>query len=259
MAMITSPVGTWTVQGYDPSGDGLVGPLPGSRLTVTLLGDGRLEGETACDTYIGGYTFDDEALQIGIAARGPARCGRRRAEEASGLIAALTAARWWRAAAGDLELVDEASRVRVVLVTLEPGTLAGDWVVRRHQGGGGGLRPTPDDATPTLMFSDDQLVSGSTGCRAFSGSYSTEGDRLLIAPLDIVGLPCEGRAGRREEQFLGALYAVVTWQRDGDTLTLLDAAGDPLVEAELLTPSSASPPTSPGPSAPDAPGSSVPS
>src|SRR6187431_2330037 len=46
------PEGTWSVSGFDAAGDGLVEALDGSRLTVSFLPAGRLEGVTPCGTYL---------------------------------------------------------------------------------------------------------------------------------------------------------------------------------------------------------------
>jgi len=196
---------------------------------------------TPCGTYLGGYTVDGEAMSLGIIALGPGRCGPRREEEAIQLTEALAMAARWRAVTGGLELLDEEGRVRVALAALGGGSLTGEWRVLRHADARGRLRTTSAEPAPTLSFGEAWLLTGRTGCRSFSGSYEMEGDRLLIAPVEVVGRPCEGGAGRREIQLLEALDGAVTWQRDGERLTLRAASGDPLVLAEALSASSPAP------------------
>jgi heat shock protein HslJ len=250
------PEGTWRVSAYDPLGDGLVEALPGSRLTVAFLSAGHLEGETRCGSYLGGYSVDGELIRLGIVARGPGRCRPRREAEAAGLTQALSVASRWRPRPdGGLEILDEAGRVRLVLAPDDAGQLTGAWHVVRHVASRGRLRDVTTSPGPSIVFGVDGKVEGSTGCRPFDGSYDGEGDRLLVAPIDVIGQPCDGPAGRRERQLLRAFDRTVAWKRDDDVLRLLDASGDPLVVAEpvgdVAAPStapsaSASPSTAPG-------------
>ncbi len=47
--------GGWDVLSFDAWGDGLVAPRAGTTLTTVFLPAGRLEGETGCGAYFGGY------------------------------------------------------------------------------------------------------------------------------------------------------------------------------------------------------------
>ena len=93
------PEGTWVATAYDTWGDGPVAPLRGSTLTVSLLRAGRLEGETGCGTYLGGYPVDGQAIRLGIISPGSGRCRQRLEDEAFGFTQALAAVTGWAAGA----------------------------------------------------------------------------------------------------------------------------------------------------------------
>ena len=223
------PEGTWQVTAYDAWGDGLVEPLRGSTLTVSLLPQGRLEGETGCGTYIGGYTVDGQSIRLGVISKGPDPCGPRRTDEAFAFTQALAVATSWRASPGGLELLDENGQVRVALVRPGGEGLAGDWVVQRYALSGGRLQDALEGSPATISLGRDGQVGGSTGCRIFAGEYEAETDRLIIA-IDVVGLPCDGEERRQDRRIRAVFDSAVRWTRDGSSLLLRDADGELLAE-----------------------------
>ena len=226
------PEGTWTVTAFDAWGEGLSDPLRGSTLTVSLLPAGRLEGETACGTYVGGYTVDGERIRLGVISKGAEPCGDRRADEDFALSQALALATKWAPSSAGLDLLDDDGRVRVALARQADGGVAGDWTVLGYARSGGDLGGVLEGTPATITFGADGLVAGSTGCRLFDGQYSAEADRIIIAPIDVVGLPCSGAERRQDRRLLELLDSAVSWQRDGAELTLRDASGGVLIESE---------------------------
>jgi putative lipoprotein len=101
-----------------------------------------------------------------------------------------------------------------------------------------------DGTAVSITFGPEGEATGSTGCRSFEAGYTLEADRLVIAPISAVGLPCEGALRRQDRRFLGLLDEVVEWRRDGDRLSLTDGSGDVLIEA--LARSVAMPSAAPG-------------
>ena len=223
------PEGTWQVTAYDAWGNGLVEPLRGSTLTVSLLPQGRLEGETGCGTYIGGYTVDGQSIRLGVISKGPDPCGPRRTDEAFAFTQALAVATSWAASSAGLELLDANGQVRVAMVRPGGESLAGDWVVQRYALSGGRLREALEGSEATISLGRDGQVAGSTGCRIFAGEYEAETDRLIIA-IDVVGLPCEGEERRQDRRLRAVFDAAVRWTRDGSSILLRDADGELLAE-----------------------------
>lgn len=91
------------------------------------------------------------------------------------------------------------------------------------------LRTAPGEgvtAGATLELDPDRgLLTGSTGCRDFQGSYRLVGAQLTLAFSDLGGGACAPAGASLEAAYLGALRDVGSWQLRGDTLELLDEAG----------------------------------
>jgi heat shock protein HslJ len=230
---VATPEGTWVVRGFDAIGEGLRAPLRGSTLTVSLLPDGRLEGETACGTYVGGYTLDGEEIRIAVLSRGVEPCSRREEDQAFELTQALGLATTWAPSAAGLDLVDDNGLVRVRLVSPDAAAadLAGTWFVEGLASRAGALVAPAEGTTASIAFGPEGEATGSTGCRAFQAGYTVEADRLVIAPISAIGLPCEGDLRRQDRRVLALLDEVVVWRRDGDRLTLADGSGGALFDA----------------------------
>jgi heat shock protein HslJ len=239
------PEGTSTVHGYDLVGEGLVAPLRGSHLTVSFLPAGRLEGETACGTYLGGYVVEDDSLSLGIVGMGGEPCRGRREDESFAFTQALSLASRWATTADGLGILDEEGHLRVALIRDDATSIIGDWRVRGLSGGRVRLRPLPTRSAMSIWFDAAGQVGGSTGCRELTGRYEAQANVIVIAPVTVVGLPCVGPVARRERRFLAALDRVTTWQRDGNVLSLLDHSGEVVLEADARAVASPSPSQTP--------------
>jgi len=102
----------------------------------------------------------------------------------------------------------------------------------------GGLAGTSwslDDAVeaasvPTLDFSTDGKVSGSTGCNRFAGTFTQNGDELSIALGPMTRAACVSEAATGQEQkIITALGEVRAAQQGDGTLTLRDGEGKDLL------------------------------
>ena len=215
---------------YDAWEQGLAEPLPGSSLTLALLADGQLEGETACGRFDGGWFYEGEELFLGVAPSGNLGCGEQQLAEAIGLSTALGASTRWQAAGTGLELLDGTGATRVVLEALKIGDPAGEWSVARYRRPNGNLVEPLPDGPMSLTLVEDGSLEGSTGCRLLLGEYRYQGSGLTVGPLEAEGLPCEGDAARAERQFLRALGESVYWEQVDDALTLFDGFDEPVVE-----------------------------
>jgi heat shock protein HslJ len=82
-----------------------------------------------------------------------------------------------------------------------------------------------------VTFGADAQLNGSTGCNSFTGGWSTDGGdggiEIITEAMTLAA--CAGEDLQAQETaFLAALNAALFYERDGDSLTLLD--GD---DAEL--------------------------
>lgn len=74
---------------------------------------------------------------------------------------------------------------------------------------------------PSLNFSDNGKLFGSTGCNTFTGSYKLAGTSLSLEPGSMTKMFCPEST---EQDFLNAIKQVTNVKMDGSTLNLLNGA-----------------------------------
>lgn len=72
---------------------------------------------------------------------------------------------------------------------------------------------------PSLSFSDNGKLFGSTGCNNFTGDFKLDGTKLSLNPGAITKMMCPGKT---EQNFLNAIKQVTNVKMSGDNLELLN-------------------------------------
>jgi putative lipoprotein len=81
---------------------------------------------------------------------------------------------------------------------------------------------------PSITFTDEGTVTGSTGCNTFNGEVTIDGSEISFGPLATTRMACaDPVAGEQEQAFLVAMEAVTGYTIDGDGRLVLDG-GAPL-------------------------------
>ncbi len=101
------------------------------------------------------------------------------------------------------------------------------WRARRF---GPGLAETPPQDAEFSLDVADGRVSGQSGCNRYMGGWTLANGVLTVGPLASTMMYCSEPLMRLEGVFLAALQVVSSLTLDGETLSLLDPSGDPLVE-----------------------------
>lgn len=103
--------------------------------------------------------------------------------------------------------------------TLAGALAAGEWIVTAigavEVGGG---------SPPTIVFTREGHVAGTTGINRFSGGYRLEEGALTISPLLMTRMAGPPELMDQERRFAEALGAVTSAVLEGDTLRLGGAA-----------------------------------
>ena len=92
-----------------------------------------------------------------------------------------------------------------------------------------------EDVAPTARFADG-MISGSTGCNRFGGSYTVDGDALELGEIAQSAMGCPPPADAVEREYGGALDNVRAWRVENDELVLLDGDGAELLRFRAATP-----------------------
>ncbi len=82
------------------------------------------------------------------------------------------------------------------------------------------LIPVIENTNIPVDFSDG-VISGSTGCNAFEGTYKVDGDALTIHYETSPGPRCDlSSIVEQEQMFLSLIVKAESYVIDGDTLTI---------------------------------------
>jgi heat shock protein HslJ len=107
-------------------------------------------------------------------------------------------------------------------------SIVGEWELVSH---GSPASPTPalPDVETTISFGDDGRFGGNVGCNGFGAEYKVSGDEVTFDGIVSTMMYCEAVA-EQENAVISALSEnPVTFQLDGDTLTLTSADGASVV------------------------------
>ena len=92
------------------------------------------------------------------------------------------------------------------------------------------------DATEsTLIFNNDDTVSGSTGCNNYRGGVEMDGTAIQFGLLAATRKLCEPAVSGQEIVFMEALGAARSWRRLGSTLELVDENGTAIMQLKIST------------------------
>ena len=95
------------------------------------------------------------------------------------------------------------------------------------------LKHVDHSMMPTLSFDPVKMtVGGSAGCNSYSGTYNNDINGMSFGNVAVTKKMCQPEAMSIETQFLEALNKTAKMKVDDDELTLYDAAGVELLEAE---------------------------
>jgi len=111
-----------------------------------------------------------------------------------------------------------------------PGQIAAtSWVAERIFG------QIADAAESTLIFTNDDTVSGSTGCNNYRGGVDMDGTAIQFGLLAATRKMCAPAISGQEIVFMEALGTARNWRRLGSTLELVDENGTAVMRLRIST------------------------
>ena len=121
-----------------------------------------------------------------------------------------------------------------MLSACSPGksaSIQGQWKLVSY-----GLVPNQTPAVPDvdtfIEFDTDGRVTGNVGCNGFGGEYGLDGDMITFSPIESTLMFCEGPVGDQELGIFAALQGVVSFELNGNLLTITSADGNSSVILE---------------------------
>lgn len=199
-----------------------------ARATIRFEDDEQLGGSAFCNLYGGTYRLDDDGMTIEVGAMTEMACDEPVMSMESAFVAFLDAVTSLRVDGDRLTLVSEDLELSFDAEQPEPlvgttwridGLIDGEVAASMIAG-----------TEAFLVLDEDGGLSGDTGCNGMIGTYEVEGDRLSIGPIETTERACADPAmNEQEAAILRALSATVSFEIQGEALSLSDGDGAPVL------------------------------
>lgn len=202
-------------------------PVAAGSPTLRFEG-GSVQGTDGCNRYTVPYTATGSTLQVGPkGASTQMACPPAVMEQAQAFMSALTQARTYRIASGQLQLLKADGTVLATFAAQSQALAGTSWSVTGYNNGRQAVVSVLTGTNLSMAFGSDGKVGGSAGCNRYSAAYTLEGHKLTIGPAAATRMMCAKPEGvmEQERQFLQALETVATARFEGDRLELRGAEG----------------------------------
>lgn len=187
-------------------------PLPPEvPVTMTLL-DGVAAGTSGCNDYHGAYTINADEIVFGQIASTVKVCDDAAMIVESNYIQALSYVARFGVRDTGLLFVSPPGAALLAYAPKPTGSIVGDWTVTAYQNAQGAIVAPQDGVPLTTSFKADGTLTGNDGCNEFTGTYTIEGPRIVIAGLAGTRAACSSAdLSDQETQFLAMLQASTIW------------------------------------------------
>jgi heat shock protein HslJ len=185
-------------------------------------------GNSACNTYRGGYTLDGDSLSFGDLATTQMACVDPVASLETAYLTALGEVTGFTLEGTTLTLTG--GQTDLAFVAEQPASLTGTTWKATMVGNENALSGVLEDAQPTAEFAKDGTMSGSDGCNTYSAGYETSGSDISISNVATTKMMCDKPIAQQGADFVAALGNATTYELGGTTLTLYGSDGRILVD-----------------------------
>jgi heat shock protein HslJ len=206
-----------------------VEPEPvGARATLDI-GDGTVGGTSYCNNYSGTFSLDGDELVVEGLGGTEMGCAPELMTAEAAYLEALGAVRRVGSSDGYLVLTgpDVELRFRPVAPVPTMQLLGTRWVLETLLDGEVASSTTGQPAE--LVLADDGTLTGSTGCRGISGSWSLDGDVVRVTSFAADGSDCPPDVAAQDRQVSDVLSSAFQVAVAGDSLTVTGPDGLGLV------------------------------
>ena len=211
----------WVLKSYDSKGTARDVPR---GLSIDALFEGaKVSGFSGVNTYQGEYELSGSSLTIGKVASTMMAGPQDLMDIERGYLAGLEQTSSYTADAGTLALLDRNGQKLLVYARGETATLTGGtWNVISYYNGRDGIVSVINGTTLTAVFSDDGVLTGSTGVNDYRATYKTEGQKISVEPPAVTtgNSSPDPAAMQQQADYLAALPLAVSYGMKGDILEM---------------------------------------
>jgi heat shock protein HslJ len=217
--------GSWILQSGTHAGAAI--PLVAGSDVSLVIDGGKVSGR-ACNLYSGTIAISGDRVTLGEMAMTEMACDEPVMAAEAAYHAALAAIDTARRSGDTLTLTGPGVTLRYRLQPPVAGTplIATRWVLEALIDGEVASSPLGQPATLTLA--PDGTATGSTGCRAFSASYTLSSDRLALTGFSVEQRLCTRDLAGQDQQVVAVLSGGVSITVSGANLTLIADDGQGL-------------------------------
>ena len=221
--------GEWIIESV--GGQATAGPR---QPTIAFGDDGRVSGFGGCNGYGGGYTQNGAKITFTPIISTMMACTAGSTMQVESAIGAALRGDATYAINGDGKLViNSANGTEIVAGRPAAIALTGtSWTVD----GIGGVAVVAG-SEPSITFTADGQINGTTGCNRFFGSYAQEGSKLSFSGVGMTKMACMGDGLMQQEStFASILSGAAAASVDGaGKLTIMGESGVGFVAVPVLS------------------------
>jgi len=211
-----------TVTGYDL--------VEGSEITMNFLDD-RVSVRAGCNIMNGSFEIADGAFTASQLASTEMACEQPLMDQDMWLSAFLSSSPAIAYAGSALTLIGD--DVTITLDEIEPAALVGTtWTVTGTVTAEA-ISSVPTDSAASITIADDGSVAVNTSCNGGSGSVEITDTTLVFGPIASTLIGCEPEVAALEASVLAVLQGEVTYEIEGDTLSLRTGEGADAIGLDL--------------------------
>lgn len=215
--------GVWAFEsGEGPSGE--IEPSPRSPITMEIDA-AKVRGSAGCNSYGGSVSIDGESFEAGGLALTEIACPPELAEAEERFVEAIGAVDTISIDGERLTLTGPDTALVFRLVPpIDPKPLTGTvWILDSLVEGAASSSPVASAEPARLLLKPGGTFEGTTGCRSFSGTWTTSGDVVAVTQMVFEGDCTSGRD--QDAHVAAALGTGFRAERDGDRLTVTSEKG----------------------------------
>jgi heat shock protein HslJ/uncharacterized lipoprotein YbaY len=221
-----APALTGTTWGLMALGDEEM--VPGVTIIAEFTEDGKLGGNSGCNSYNTTYEVDGNNIEISDKIANTAMaCPDPIMEQEAAYLAALPTAATYEIEGSEMVLLDGGGEAVLIYAT-ETQELAGtSWQVISYNNGKGGVVSVIIDTEITANFGEDGQVTGRASCNNYFGPYEAQDGNISMGPFGATEMWCSEPEGimDQESQYLAALETAATYKIEGHRLSMRTADG----------------------------------
>lgn len=107
--------GSWTVTGYNNGDEAVVSIALDTEITIEFDDEGRVTGDSGCNTFMGDYTLDGDTISVGPLASTRRACPDEVMDQETRFLAALESAATWTRERTTAQLRDDTDALALTM------------------------------------------------------------------------------------------------------------------------------------------------